>query len=77
MTLLAAVPMFKSLRARLANNAARQRDAMGIVLKSKEEIEQMRIAGRLAGEVLRMIAPHVRPGVTSGELEHSKADLQK
>jgi len=69
MTLLAAVPMFKSLRARLANNAARQRDAMAIVLKSKEEIEQMRIAGRLAGEVLRMIAPHVRPGVTTGELD--------
>jgi methionyl aminopeptidase len=42
---------------------------MGIVLKSKEEIEQMRIAGRLAGEVLRMIAPHVRPGVTTGELD--------
>jgi methionyl aminopeptidase len=42
---------------------------MGIVLKSNEEIEQMRVAGRLAGEVLRMVAPHVRPGVTTGELD--------
>ncbi len=29
----------------------------------------MRLAGRLAGEVLRMIAPHVRPGITTGELD--------
>jgi methionyl aminopeptidase len=42
---------------------------MGIVLKTAEEIELMRIAGRLAGEVLRMIADHVRVGVTTGELD--------
>jgi methionyl aminopeptidase len=42
---------------------------MGITLKSPEEIEQMRVAGRLAGEVLRMIAPHVVPGITTGELD--------
>lgn len=42
---------------------------MGIVLKSSEEIEKMRIAGQLAGEVLRMIAPHVQPGVTTEELD--------
>ncbi len=29
----------------------------------------MRIAGRLAAEVLRMVAPHVRPGITTGELD--------
>ena len=29
----------------------------------------MRLAGRLAGEVLRMIASHVRPGITTGELD--------
>ena len=29
----------------------------------------MRVAGRLAGEVLRMIAPHVQAGVTTGELD--------
>jgi methionyl aminopeptidase len=43
--------------------------AMGIVLKTPEEIEQMRVAGQLAGEVLRMIGPHVEPGVTTGELD--------
>jgi methionyl aminopeptidase len=61
--------MFKSLRARWANKTARPRDGMGIVLKSKDEIEQMRVAGQLAAEVLRMIGPHVRPGVTTGELD--------
>ncbi len=29
----------------------------------------MRVAGQLAGEVLRMISEHVRPGVTTGELD--------
>jgi methionyl aminopeptidase len=42
---------------------------MGIILKTKEEIEQMRLAGQLAGEVLRMIGPFVKPGVTTGELD--------
>jgi methionyl aminopeptidase len=42
---------------------------MSVILKSKEEIEAMRVAGRLAGEVLRMIRSHVQPGVTTGELD--------
>ena len=42
---------------------------MGIILKSSEDIEKMRVAGQLAGEVLRMIAPHVQTGVTTGELD--------
>ena len=42
---------------------------MGIVLKTPEEIEAMRVAGHLAGEVLRMIREHVRVGVTTGELD--------
>jgi methionyl aminopeptidase len=29
----------------------------------------MRVAGRLAAEVLRMIRPHVQPGITTGELD--------
>lgn len=29
----------------------------------------MRVAGRLAAEVLRMIAPHIKPGMTTGELD--------
>ena len=42
---------------------------MGIILKSKDEIEQMRVAGQLAAEVLRMVRPHVQPGITTGELD--------
>ncbi len=42
---------------------------MTVSLKSPEEIESMRIAGRLAGEVLDFIAPHVKVGVTTGALD--------
>ena len=42
---------------------------MSVVLKNPEEIEKMRVAGRLAGEVLDFIAPHVRPGITTAELD--------
>jgi methionyl aminopeptidase len=38
-------------------------------IKSAEEIEQMRTAGRLASEVLDYIGPFVKPGVTTGELD--------
>jgi methionyl aminopeptidase len=41
---------------------------MPVVLKSSEELERMRIAGRLASEVLDFIAPHVKAGVTTGRL---------
>ena len=41
----------------------------GIILKSAEDIEAMRIAGNMAGTVLRMIREHVQPGVTTGELD--------
>jgi len=42
---------------------------MAIHIKSPEEIEKMRIAGRLAAEVLEMIEPHVKPGITTNELD--------
>jgi methionyl aminopeptidase len=42
---------------------------MSVSIKTPEEIEKMRIAGRLAAEVLEMIAPHVVPGVTTDELD--------
>ena len=41
---------------------------MAVVLKGSEEIERMRVAGRLASEVLDFIAPHVKPGVSTGKL---------
>jgi len=41
---------------------------MSIQIKTPEDIEKMRIAGQLAGEQLRMIAPYIKPGVTTNEL---------
>ncbi|HET6582766.1 MAG TPA: M24 family metallopeptidase, partial [Nannocystaceae bacterium] len=40
-----------------------------IDIKGKLEIEKMRRSGRLAATVLDFIEPHVRPGVTTGELD--------
>ena len=37
--------------------------------KTAAEADAMRLAGRLASEVLDFIAPHVKPGVTTGELD--------
>ena len=41
---------------------------MTIKIKTPEEIEKMRTACRLAAEVLEMIEPYVKPGVTTDEL---------
>ena len=38
------------------------------LIKTPDEIEKMRVAGRLAAEVLDMIKPHIKPGVTTLEL---------
>ena len=42
---------------------------MSISIKTPQEIEKMRIAGRLAGEVLDYITPFVKVGVTTEELD--------
>ncbi|OGA04140.1 MAG: type I methionyl aminopeptidase [Betaproteobacteria bacterium RIFCSPLOWO2_02_64_14] len=42
---------------------------MAVQLKSGEEIEKMRVAGRLAAEVLDFIAPYVKPGIATAELD--------
>ncbi|HET7845199.1 MAG TPA: M24 family metallopeptidase, partial [Xanthomonadales bacterium] len=42
---------------------------MKITVKTPEQIEKMRVAGRLASEVLDMIGEHVKPGVTTEELD--------
>jgi len=41
---------------------------MAVTLKTPDEIEKMRVAGRLASEVLDFISPYVKPGVTTGKL---------
>jgi methionyl aminopeptidase len=42
---------------------------MAIVIKTTEDIEGMRLAGRLASEVLDLLTPHIKPGVTTLELD--------
>ncbi len=42
---------------------------MAIQIKSADDIEHMRVACRLASEVLDVLTPHVVPGVTTAELD--------
>lgn len=42
---------------------------MSVTIKNAEQIEKMRVAGRLAAEVLEMIEPHVKPGITTNDLD--------
>ena len=40
-----------------------------ITIKTPEEQDKMRVAGRLAAQVLDMIAPHVQCGIATEELD--------
>ncbi|HZV62750.1 MAG TPA: type I methionyl aminopeptidase [Methylophilaceae bacterium] len=42
---------------------------MAVSIKNEVDIEKMRVAGRLASEVLDFISPHVKPGITTEELD--------
>jgi methionyl aminopeptidase len=42
---------------------------MSFTAKTPAEIDKMRVAGRLAAEVLNMIGPRIQPGITTGELD--------
>ncbi len=42
---------------------------MAIVIKNEQQIEKMRVAGRLTMDVLEMIKPYVVKGVTTNELD--------
>ena len=42
---------------------------MTVTLKTAEDIAGMRVAGKLAADVLEMIAEHVKPGVTTEALD--------
>lgn len=39
------------------------------LIKTPDEIEKMRTAGRLAADILDMIKPHIKPGVSTLELD--------
>lgn len=43
--------------------------ASKVVIKTEQDIEKLRISGRLAAEVLAMIGEYIKPGVTTGELD--------
>ncbi len=49
---------------------------MAVAIKNADEIAKMRVAGRLASELLDFLTPHVRPGVTTGELDRIAHDYQ-
>ena len=63
--------MVQPTRRRYHRNNETSRDPilMSVQIKSREDIEKMRLAGRLAAEVLDFIAPHVKPNITTGELD--------
>ncbi len=42
---------------------------MTVSIKTPEEFAKMRVAGKLAANVLEMIKPYVKPGITTGELD--------
>lgn len=48
-----------------------------ITIKSKSEIEKMRQAGKITGDALRVIEKHIRPGVTTAELDKIAYDFIK
>jgi methionyl aminopeptidase len=45
------------------------RRIMSVSVKSPAELEKMRVAGRLAAEVLAVVADHVKPGATTEDLD--------
>lgn len=42
---------------------------MAVTIKTPQQQDKMRVAGRLAADVLDMIGDYVKPGVTTGELD--------
>jgi methionyl aminopeptidase len=42
---------------------------MPVQVKTSDEVARMRVAGRIASELLDFLTPHVQPGVTTGELD--------
>jgi methionyl aminopeptidase len=42
---------------------------MSVTIKNEDDIRKMRVAGKLAAEVLDFITPHVQPGITTEEID--------
>lgn len=50
---------------------------MKIKIKSKAELDAMRVSGRLTGQVLKQVAEAVEPGMTTGDLDELTRELIK
>lgn len=48
-----------------------------ISIKSRSEVEKMRIAGKITGDALRLIEKNIRPGITTRELDKIAYDFIK
>lgn len=46
-----------------------------IPLKSKAEIDLMRVSGKMVSEILRILAKEIRPGITTGKLDKLAGEL--
>lgn len=51
-----------------------EQEFMSIIIKTPEEIEGLRKAGRTAGELLDYLTPFVKPGITTAELDRLAYD---
>jgi methionyl aminopeptidase len=47
---------------------------MSITYKDDAGIHGMRVAGKLAAEVLDYITPHIKPGITTKEIDRLAAE---
>lgn len=54
----------------IKNKDYRPKNRQNILIHTAEDFEAMRVAGRLAAEVLDMISEHVEPGVTTDHLNN-------
>lgn len=58
----------KSLRSKKRIQAPVRENLMSVTIKTTDEIEKMRVAGRLAADVLIMIETHMVAGITTAEI---------
>ncbi len=47
----------------------RRPPSMSVAPKTADEIAKMRVAGRLASEVLDFVTPHIKPGITTEDID--------
>src|SRR6195952_2173722 len=50
---------------------------MSITYKDQSGIQGMRVAGKLASEVLDHLTPHIVPGITTREIDRLAAEFMK